>query len=212
MDRPIPRADWGAQHWRMLDYAETLAVARLRVNLRQLRLKPAHTRQLLGVLGVWRDLDNTMLRDGRRAADHDDWDCLLDLDAAELLTILPERRVRLHDEGWTVAQALRRRLAAGGSHESFAGQEEALPGYRLALDKELALVVGAAQYYVFCQNVQRSVGQRRGVTEQEVARADADATTAHVILGRALASYCDLRVERMDDIVRGEQVNDPDAG
>lgn len=68
----------------------------------------------------WKDAYCTRLNEGT-VADHDDWDCLDDLEAAGLVEImsLVNGYVTMTDEGTRVAAALRKHKSAGGRFGDF---------------------------------------------------------------------------------------------
>lgn len=103
-----PIEKFGKSHWSLLLFMETLVVDSGG------RLKYGEPRLSQAVLGsdLWRDNYNTQLNDGTYLEFHDDWDCLMDLTAAGLLSE-PRNWSGAHvyaltDFGWLVAGQLRR--------------------------------------------------------------------------------------------------------
>lgn len=137
--------DFGKDHWSLLAYIETLLVdsvhrgvgvidkRRVRSNEKThpmhavnanlssaIRWKPEYGTRLSG---FWIDGERTDPK--RQLSDHDDWDCLNDLESAGLLEVLSEANgfVRLTDKGLTVAGLLRAWKAKGGVFSTFSYTE-----------------------------------------------------------------------------------------
>lgn len=132
----IPISEWGHDHWSTLAYLETLCVDRGgEVNNDRMRTNPRRHRKLLGEtfvrLGVQSKMCPTILGGGREVAGHDDWDCLEDLAAAGLVEWEQEDArpwesfgggrvtVRLTENGFAWAAALRAHKAGGGTFSTF---------------------------------------------------------------------------------------------
>lgn len=138
--RPLAAGEWGKDHWTLLLYLETRAVDRGG------KIDPDHMRTRLPHHSMCyrakrHPVDGTrygtIVRGGAEQADHDDWDCVRDLEAAGLLWIewdepkrdtghtglleleLEQRRwlegrVRLTTQGWRAVSRLRRIYATQG--------------------------------------------------------------------------------------------------
>ena len=108
--RIIPPSEWGRDHWSTLLYIETRAVAyRGGIDRRHLRINGARHPGLAHVRGDF--VHPTRLRAGRIEPEHDDWDCVEDMVAAEMVEIGGTGLspiMRLTDFGWQVASRLRR--------------------------------------------------------------------------------------------------------
>mgnify|MGYP001587956214 CR=1 FL=1 len=104
-----PISSFGAQHWAMLLTVESAVVNHEPFPANVLRAHPR--RRLPFHAPPWdRRVSGTVLLDGTRLPDHDDWDCLDDLEAAGLLG--PAKPVHpLTDEGWRVVGMARRYVA-----------------------------------------------------------------------------------------------------
>jgi hypothetical protein len=203
----IPREQWGRDHWSVLAYLETRAVEREPIDFERLRINPARhperagTEKLRGKR-VWRPEWGTRLRDDTRSPDHDDWDCVEDLQRAGLVVVtggVLDARPGLTTEGWVAIQALRRHKAVGGSFATFARQEEALAQFRLSLGKALDGVIAASNYYA------RAKDAMRAAPPEEVEAAVDKFQGARRLVEQAVAAYCDLRAASMADIMMGEQ-------
>ena len=145
MKKAIEMSDFGKDHWSLLAYVETLCVdshvgkgvgtidkRRIRCNQKR---HPMHAVNAnFGVTG-WNADYGTRLsgfflegekRDlGRRLIEHDDWDCLDDLERTGLIEILSEANgfVRLTDKGIAVAGRIREWKAKGGHFATFQHSE-----------------------------------------------------------------------------------------
>ena len=85
---PVPMKFWGKDHWSTFAYMDTRCVDYIGVpNAEHLRVDG--DRHPAFANGAWRSTGGkkypTLLKGGKRLADHDDWDCIDDLIAAGLL-------------------------------------------------------------------------------------------------------------------------------
>lgn len=130
---PVPMERFGKDHWSLLAYVETLVVDQQPIDRRRMRcnetthplLKGAHTPS------GWKPDYGTRLKGYFNAApeqkaslqlpEHDDWDCLEDLEAAGLLEVatLTSGVVRLTPEGRRLANLLREHKEQGGVFATF---------------------------------------------------------------------------------------------
>ena len=140
-------ADFGKDHWSLLAYVETLCVdshsgtgigeidkRRIRCNPKR---HPMHAVNANFGVGGWNAEYGTRLsgfflegdkRDlGRRLIEHDDWDCLNDLEDAGLLEVMSEANgfVMLTEKGMKVAARVREWKAKGGHFATFTYSEPA---------------------------------------------------------------------------------------
>lgn len=108
--------DFGKDHWSVFAYAECCCVdhggqmehIRLRINRNKRPLGGSH---YMGHLLGWDTKYGTRIKDGSIPdPQHDDWDCLEDLEREGLLEIISmvNAFIRLTDEGQKVAEELRR--------------------------------------------------------------------------------------------------------
>lgn len=95
-DKPVPPELFGRDHWSTFAYAETRCVDhRGLLDLRHMRCNPDR-HPLLAHLNDWRPSNGTRLAGffelgnapERLLEEHDDWDCLFDLEQAGLLNVL----------------------------------------------------------------------------------------------------------------------------
>jgi hypothetical protein len=150
MGRPTLAArDFGKDHWSLFAYIETRCVdAHIpggigELDKRNLRCnEKAHPMNAVNftVTGPWRPEHGTRLsgyflegdkRDpARLLKDHDDWDCMDDLEDAGLIEIMSEANafVRMTDKGCMVAGRLREWKAKGGYFATFRYDEPARAG------------------------------------------------------------------------------------
>lgn len=132
---PINIERWGKDHWSTLAYVETCCVDNKvedtkigRLNQRRMRCNP-HTHPLLAHLPGWSPDHGTRLKGFQSPKetpelllpDHDDWDCIDDMEAEGLAVIhsLVNFYVELTDEGLNVAAQLRIHKAQGGNFADF---------------------------------------------------------------------------------------------
>jgi hypothetical protein len=107
----IPPEQWGKDHLSTLLYVETRCVDYGG------ELSAPHLRRYRGRLGGH---DNkkypTILKDGTEIHLHDDYDCLIDMEAEGLLIYSDgSLNVKLLEPGWVLAHMLRRIRANGGN-------------------------------------------------------------------------------------------------
>ena len=135
-----PMKLWGKDHWSLLAYLECCqadASAGLSLTSRvgeidkrklrcNLKVHPAHAASLYGGPRTWDATKfGTRLNDGRVLPQHDDWDCLNDLDTEGLLDVLLEGSgsFTLSDKGLNLAHKVRRHKAKGGTFSTFTIKE-----------------------------------------------------------------------------------------
>ena len=123
----IEVARWGKDHWSVLAYVETRCVDGRdgvgELDHRNLSRKGGH---------AWKPEYCTRLKgngDGtiHHAEDHDDWDCLDDLEAAGLVDVhsAVNGLVTMTDLGMEIAGSLRAWKAAGGNYAEFSHETDA---------------------------------------------------------------------------------------
>ena len=114
--------DFGQDHWSLFAYVESRVVDRGGTIEKQ-HLRCIHARHPLRAHeGGDARLFPTRLRGDRTVPDHDDWDCLDDLEAAELIENVGtglQRVYRLTDPGRFVAGKLRAHRGQGGTYREF---------------------------------------------------------------------------------------------
>lgn len=127
----VPLERFGKDHWSLLAYAETRAVDQDGLDRRHLRCNAERHPHLTSVYhrNEWKPEWGTRLKGYFAAEDksqhqlpeHDDWDCLEDLEAAGLLEILSliNGFVRITPEGRRVVNELRQHKHDGGNFANF---------------------------------------------------------------------------------------------
>jgi hypothetical protein len=115
--KPVPMEQWGKDHWSTLLYIESRAVdGGGQPKMAQMRQWPGRPRRGWEGGGMLPEpaAYPTRLKNGSRLAEHDDWDCVSDMEAAGLVewhgTGL-QPIIKLTSYGWLVAGALRRHRA-----------------------------------------------------------------------------------------------------
>ena len=117
---------WGKDHWSMLGYVTTCFDGEVKRDVLRCNTK---THPLLrGRHTRWEPIYGTRLRD-KQLPQHDDWDCLDDLEAAGLVEIisLVNGFIRLTKAGSDMAYALREHKRRGGGFASFEPPTEPCP-------------------------------------------------------------------------------------
>lgn len=132
---------WGKDHWSLLAYVETLCVDGKEgmgtIDRRRVRCNSGR-RPMQGVFGLgWKAAHGTRLDGffdraksegadacsaaGLQLAEHDDWDCLEDMETAGYVEILSAANgfVRLTPEGIRVGAKLRAHKAMGGMFANY---------------------------------------------------------------------------------------------
>jgi hypothetical protein len=130
----IPPEQWGQDHWSLLGYVNVryagsipLELDHMRCNFERHPLLVGFRQSLVSNTGtIWKTEYSTRLRGNTRenpvrAAGHDDWDCLDDLEAAGLVDVisLVNGLVFLTEKGQEVANRLVRHKAQGGKFATF---------------------------------------------------------------------------------------------
>jgi predicted transcriptional regulator len=124
----VPKEKFGRDHWSTFAYLGSVETNREGVpdrdkmrTHRKNRLRMSQVQALMTVAGVgW---TGTRLADGTELEEHDDWDCLDDLEAAGLLKNIGtgfHPVVELTDEGWRLYKAVSKFRRAGVPGRSFA--------------------------------------------------------------------------------------------
>lgn len=142
--RFVPIEDWGKDHWSTFAYAETCVVDqqpldrdRLRCNVKKrphlvgptvnrfgnARWEPSYGSKLKGYF-----LEGNKRDESRKLQDHDDWDCLEDMEEAGLIEFVSviNAIVTFTDKGLAVAAHLRKHKAKGGYFSNFEFKPEML--------------------------------------------------------------------------------------
>lgn len=138
----VPIAEWGQDHWSTFAYAETCAVDKPaagyqpytgKLNLDKLRRNPAthsewigKVHRMRGMVNDWKPEYGTRLKGfhkdpSKRLSDHDDWNCLFDMQCEKLLTVIDPRKgvIRFTDRGVVLAQHVRAYKIRGGNFAAF---------------------------------------------------------------------------------------------
>lgn len=130
----VPMELWGKDHWSTLAYIETRLVdnggfkvefdPRMWQKRRNFRVLIESALSNVVRSGVPMDPNHgSCLVDGAVLKSHDDWDCVMDMAEAGLLTVeefKPGEPVTLTNEGQRVVMALRQHKVNGGSFGTFA--------------------------------------------------------------------------------------------
>lgn len=123
VDKQIPQAQFGKDHWSLLMLAETIIVDfRGKLDIADRRMRTFQYGAAKHYL--------TRLKDDEVVEDpyHDDWSCLQDLSScgilAEIEDVGDSVRIALTDYGWMVAGALRRWKAEGNRIKDFVAPDE----------------------------------------------------------------------------------------
>jgi hypothetical protein len=124
----VRMADWGEDHWSLLAYVECTCVdSGTRMGIGKLDPARMHQRSIPG----WKGAYGTRLSGYRNSSgsvdpkrqlpNHDDFDCLRDLEAAGLVDIRSWANlfVWITDRGLDIAHAIRRHKARGGCFWNF---------------------------------------------------------------------------------------------
>jgi hypothetical protein len=140
MSNHVQPNQFGKDHWSMLAYVESVCVDGKQLNHSKMRAN-SQTHPLLNSTGLkWREDWGTRLadyfievndlwqvepdepkREANRLKQHDDWDCLNDLEAAGFVEVwnTTQGAVKMTDMGQMVAAQLRVHKASGGTFASF---------------------------------------------------------------------------------------------
>lgn len=128
----IKISDFGKDHWSILAYIETLCVDSVQGIgiIDKAKMRTDIKRHLLLCGDSYGNKDGykypTRLKGGKELFDHDDWDCLEDLEEAGFVVVasLINGFVKMTDLGWKVASALRKHKANGGKFADFVWEEK----------------------------------------------------------------------------------------
>ncbi len=137
---PVPISYWGRDHWatfayieiRRIDYRGVPDLDHMRVDTNR-HPQFANRASFSPGGGPVEDgsIKGTFLKSGSQLADHDDWDCVDDLIAEDLLEWVGTGMnpvFVLTKKGWRVISELRQHKASGGQFSQFTTSEEALNG------------------------------------------------------------------------------------
>ena len=112
--------DFGKDHWSTFAYAECCCVdLKGRLDLRRLRMNS--NKRPVGNGGTWQPSYGSFVK-GERDPEHDDWDCLEDLEAEgliEMVGTMVNPAVTLTERGYEIAGLLRKHKANGGQFGTF---------------------------------------------------------------------------------------------
>lgn len=133
---PVPIEEWGKDHWSTFAYAETCIVDQQPLSRDRLRCNVNKRGHLVGPTvnrfgnAKWEPSYGTRLKGffvnggtdkARQLTNHDDWDCLEDMEKAGLLEIVSAINaiVVFTDKGLALAAHLRTHKAKGGNFADF---------------------------------------------------------------------------------------------
>ena len=122
---PVPVDQFGKDLWSTFAYVEPRAVDyKGKLDCSHMRTAVDRHKDLLGEAQTRCGLIDggkyaTQLRGGVKKEDHDDWDCIDDLIAADLLEKIGDPVYRLTELGWRVNLQLRQHKASGKYFASF---------------------------------------------------------------------------------------------
>lgn len=133
----VVMSDFGKDHWSMFAYAECCAVDGKQLEHCRMRINPDHHVSVGRVMldsptweppygtrlkGFWKDDKTT--DSTKQLPEHDDWDCVDDLEAAGLLDVgtYINPNVKLTDLGHKIASELRKHKASGGRFATFVSE------------------------------------------------------------------------------------------
>lgn len=117
--------DFGKDHWSLLAYIETCCVdSNGKFDLRRIRVNPkTHPQHAVDILSdrKWSSNYGTILNGGRVLPDHDDIDCLEDLERLGFIYIksLVSEVAVLSPMGIIVSNQIRNHKASGGKYSDF---------------------------------------------------------------------------------------------
>lgn len=119
-NEPVPLALFSKDHWSLLGYVDTCCASQRALERRHLRINPG-IHPLLAHRSDWRATWGTQLANGVRLPQHDDIQCLEDLECYGFVEIISSVNgiVRLSKLGETAALALRAHKQKGGKFADF---------------------------------------------------------------------------------------------
>lgn len=141
----IPVEKFGKDHWSLLVYIETRVVdhnkaknigdidkdhLRCNENVRPTMLGLRQAAAIKNGTLSWSSKDGTILKsengEQQQLKDHDDWDCLEDLEKTGFIEIISLANcfIEITEKGLETAAAIRKHKAAGGNFASFEYKEE----------------------------------------------------------------------------------------
>ena len=120
----VPVEKFGKDHWSVLAYLECCAVDNKgRLDVRRMRCDAdRHPGLVNGLLDSVQQKYPTILAEGEELIDHDDWDCVDDLEAAGFVEQLGtgiNPVVKMTELGLKVIAAIRAHKAGGGNFALF---------------------------------------------------------------------------------------------
>lgn len=127
----IPIKKWGKDHWGLLAYVETRCVDHKgKLDIKHMRCNekthPLHKWQRSGPWHKWQKEWGTKLKNGQMLKNHDDWDCLEDLEREGFLEIISfiNGFVKLTEKGIKCSAEIRNHKVNGGQFNSFQWHNE----------------------------------------------------------------------------------------
>lgn len=128
--KTVESSQFGKDHWGLLAYFETRCVDyRGIIDPRHLRCNrknhPHMDRAGLGPNGLaWKPEYGTIIKGGKKLESHDDWNCLDDLEAANLVEMIGtgiNPAVKITELGMYWVGLLRKHKMSGGMYGNFEG-------------------------------------------------------------------------------------------
>lgn len=119
--KPVSPDEFGKDHASLLAYVEGRCVDHGGCLERRHLMGNPERHPWVGTGLTWQPEYGTFLKNGKRLPKHDDWDCLEDLGAAGLLSIVSTANlvVGLTEKGIETAHRIRRHKIAGGAFGTF---------------------------------------------------------------------------------------------
>jgi hypothetical protein len=123
---------WGKDHWSLLAFMGVICTDYKgninEMNMRRMRCNPSrHPLNVTHTFGSpalmrWQLSYSTIIKSGAVIHDHDDWDCLDDLEAEGLLEnigTLVNPMIVMTEQGWDILSKLNQHKASGGKYRDF---------------------------------------------------------------------------------------------
>lgn len=117
----IPVEQFSKDHWSLFAYVASCWAAGNPLDRTRLRVQP-RLHPLLAHRSGWEPEWGTRLKDGTQLPDHDDWDCMYDLEDAGLIRVESAVNgiVTMTEHGDVIAAQIQRYKHDGGQFKEFA--------------------------------------------------------------------------------------------